>query len=101
MAKKSPEESGEGRRPERGGAKERREGGFADGEMGRGSTPYHKSHSAKQGTIAQHDATSGRGGSGIIGGGDDFKGHKTDIEHPASHAEFEELGTDRATDGRD
>jgi hypothetical protein len=94
-SKEAPEESGEGRRPERGGAKERREGGFADGEMGRGSTPYMKSHSGKRGTLAEHAATAGRGGSGIIGGADDFHGHKTDLEHPGSHAEFEELGTER------
>lgn len=100
-AMKSPEESGEGKRPERGGAKERREGGFADGEMGRGSTPYLKSHSAKPGTLAEHDATSGRGGSGIIGGGDSFKGHKEDLEHPSSHREFEDLGTDRGSGGKD
>jgi hypothetical protein len=95
---KSPEESGEGSRPQRGGKEGRREGGFEDGEHGRGSTPYMKGkHGGKQGTLAEHFATSGRGGSGIIGGADDFKGHKSDIEHPDSHAAFEELGTE--TDG--
>jgi hypothetical protein len=102
---KSPEESGEGRRPGRGGREARREGGFEDGENGRGSTPYSRKHSAKPGgySIDSHDATSGRGGSGIIGGSDDFKGHKTDLEHPGTHAEFEALGTedDGPTGGRD
>jgi hypothetical protein len=99
----SPEEHGEGSRPQRGGKEMRREGGFSDGEYGRGSTPYLKGkHGGKQGTLAQHEATAGRGGSGIIGGGDSFKGHKEDIEHPASHADFEELGTEAdGSGGRD
>ena len=103
MAKlKSPEESGEGSRPQRGGKEVRREGGFEDGQYGRGSTPYKRSHSAKPASLSEHEATSGRGGSGIIGGGDDFKGHKSDIEHPDSHAAFEDLGTERdGSGGRD
>jgi hypothetical protein len=89
---KSPEEHGEGKRPARGGKEERREGGFADGEFGRGSTPYMKSHSAKPASLASHGATAGRGGSGVIGRGDDFKSHAPDLEHPDSHAAFERLG---------
>ena len=93
---KSPEESGEGKRPPRGEkAKEFDGGGFTEGTHGRGSTPYMKSHSAKPGTMDQHAATAGRGGSGIIGGADDFHGHKQDIEHPDSHSAFEELGRER------
>jgi hypothetical protein len=92
----SPEEHGEGKRPPRTGkSKEFDGGGFMEGDHGRGSTPYTKKHSAKPGTLEEHGATSGRGGSGIIGGGDDFKGHKSDIDYPSSHAEFEELGTER------
>jgi hypothetical protein len=90
----SPEEHGEGKRPGRGGKTVRQEGGFVDGEYGRGSTPYRKSHGAAAGTLNQHAGNSGRGGSGIIGGGDGFKGHKEDIEHPQSHSEFENLGRD-------
>lgn len=91
---KSPEESGEGKRPARGGKTVRQEGGFVDGEYGRGSTPYRTSHSASPGTLRQHDGTSGRGGSGIIGKGDGFKNHAEDLEHPLSHKDFEELGRD-------
>lgn len=92
----SPEERSAGKRPERGGASTRQEGGFADGEFGRGSTPYKRSHSAKPNglSIADHEATSGRGGSGVFGKGDGFKGHAPDLEHPMSHAEFESLGSD-------
>ena len=102
-AKKSPEESGEGKRPERTGkSREFDGGGFLEGDHGRGSTPYTKKHSAKPASLAAHAATSGRGGSGIVGGADDFKGHKSDIEHPGSHAEFEELGAeDSGSGGRD
>jgi hypothetical protein len=88
----SPEESGEGARASRGGKPAREEGGFSDGEFGRGSTPYRKSHSASPGTLKQHDATAGRGASGIFGGADQHKSHSEDLEHPQSHAEFEELG---------
>lgn len=91
---KSPEESGEGKRPARGGKTVRQEGGFVDGEYGRGSTPYRKSQSCPPGTLKQHEGTSGRGGSGIIGKGDGFKNHSEDLEHPLSHDEFEELGRD-------
>lgn len=91
----SPEEMGEGVRPKRGGESAREEGGFADGEYGRGSTPYLKGkHGGVEGSIAKHGATAGRGGSGIIGKGDGFKGHSEDIAHPASHREFEMLGQD-------
>ena len=90
----SPEEHGEGSRPPRGG--ERSEGGFEEGSHGRGPTPYKRSQSAKPNghPIEKHFATAGRGGSGIIGGADGFKGHKADIEHPQSHSEFEALGAD-------
>jgi hypothetical protein len=104
MARKleSPEEMGEGTRPARGGREARQEGGFEDGEMGRGSTPYLKSkHGGTEGSIAKHSATSGRGGSGIIGKGDSFKGHSEDIEHPQSHSEFEQLGQGGPTGGED
>jgi len=102
----SPEEHGEGRRPARGGREAREEGGFADGEHGRGSTPYNRrKHSAKpEGhSISAHEATSGRGGSGIIGKADGFKGHSEDIEHPMSHSDFEALGVedDGMAGGRD
>ena len=93
----SPEEHGEGKRPERGGESAREEGGFAEGEYGRGSTPYRRHHSGKHvdgQSMEAHTATSGRGGSGIIGGGDGFKGHKEDLEHPLSHEDFEGLGGD-------
>lgn len=96
----SPEEMGEGRRPARGGREVREEGGFADGEYGRGSTPYLKSkHGGVEGSIAKHAATAGRGGSGIIGKSDGFKGHAEDIAHPASHREFEMLGQEGSGGG--
>jgi hypothetical protein len=104
MARKleSPEEMGEGSRPPRGGAGAREEGGFAEGEFGRGPTPYLKSkHGGIEGSIAKHVATSGRGGSGIIGKGDSFKGHAQDIEHPQSHREFEMLGQGGSSGGED
>jgi hypothetical protein len=66
--------------------------GFAEGEHGRGPSPYRTSHSAAPGTLAQHAATAGRGGSGRIGKGDGFKTRSEDVEHPVSHSEFEELG---------
>jgi len=66
--------------------------GFADGTHGRGSTPYKKSHSAKPASKESHSALSGRGGTGVIGRGDQHKGHSEDIAHPQSHAEFEKLG---------
>lgn len=102
MAKnESPEESGEGSRPQRGGMRE--EGGFAEGTHGRGPTPYKKSHSSKPNghSLEAHLATSGRGGSGIIGGADGNKGPKQDIEHPQSHADFENLGVGGSTGGSD
>ena len=89
----SPEEHGEGPRPPRGGSRE--EGGFAEGEAGRGPTPYKRSHSPKPNghSLEAHMATAGRGGSGIIGGADGNKGTKADLEHPQSHGDFEALGT--------
>lgn len=89
---KSKHEVSEGKKAARGGAAERHEGGFAEGEMGRGPTPYSKSHSAAPGTLKQHQATAGRGAAGIYGKNDQHKGHSPDLEHPASHSEFEELG---------
>lgn len=92
----SPEEEQResGDRPAR--APKAMEGGFKEGEHGRGPTPFMKSHSAKPAgySIEAHMGDSGRGGSGILGGGDSFKGSKGDVSHPASHAEFEALGTD-------
>lgn len=94
--RKSPEESGEGRRPERGGGAKREEGGFMEGDYGRGPTPFKMSHTKKPHgySLEAHAATSGRGGSGIIGKHDSFKSHAEDLEHPQSHDEFERLGTD-------
>lgn len=97
----SPEEEGAGRKPPRGGETAREEGGFADGEYGRGSTPYKKSHSAPMGTLENHSGTSGRGGSGIFGKSDQFKGHAKDLEHPCTHAEFERMGHDDGVGGDD
>lgn len=90
---KSPEEFGEGPRPPRGGNLE--EGGFSEGEGGRGPNPYKRSHSPKPNghSLEAHLATSGRGGSGIIGGADGNKGAKADVAHPESHGDFEALGT--------
>lgn len=91
---KSPEESGEGARPARGSSGPF-EGGFSEGQMGRGPTPYKKSHSPKPNghSMEAHLATSGRGDSGIIGGADGNKGPKEDLQHPQSHGAFESLGT--------
>ena len=97
MRNQSPEEHGEGHpRPPRGGKAAREEGGFEEGTFGRGPTPYTKSHSPKANghSISTHMSDSGRGGSGIIGKGDSFKGHSQDICHPESHGEFEGLGAD-------
>lgn len=88
----SKRESAEGKKASRGGNSKRHEGGFAEGDYGRGPTPYAKSHSASPGTLAQHAATAGRGAAGIFGAGEQHKGHSADLGHPASHAEFEELG---------
>lgn len=91
--RKSPEEYGEGPRPARGSSGPFE--GFSEGTHGRGPTPYKKSHSAKPNghSLEAHEATSGRGGSGIFGGSDSTKGHVADYEHPQSHSEFEALGT--------
>ena len=96
-SKESPEEHGEGKRAARGTSGPFDGGGFSDGEYGRGSTPYMRKHSGKPGghSLEAHSATSGRGGTGIFGGGDDHKGHNKDYEHPSSHSEFESLGTER------
>src|SRR5690242_3901975 len=68
--------------------------GFADGTYGRGSTPYKSGHSSAKGghPIEAHTALSGRGGTGVIGKGDQHKGHSEDVAHPRTHAEFERLG---------
>ncbi len=101
----SPEEFGEGTRPPRGGREARHEGGFAEGEHGRGPNPYRRGHSGPHvngQSLDVHGGTSGRGGSGIIGKGDGHKGHSEDIEHPSSHEEFEALGgVDGGAGGRD
>lgn len=71
--------------------------GFSEGMHGRGPTPYKKSHSGGNHlghSIDSHMGTSGRGGTGIIGMGDGFKGRSEDVESPASHADFESLGAD-------
>lgn len=91
MGLKSKHEVRDGKAASRGGAAERHEGGFAEGEFGRGPTPYKKSHSAAPGTLAQHAATSGRGAGGHYGKEGNM-GHAEDLCHPESHAEFEELG---------
>jgi hypothetical protein len=89
----APEEGKEGKRPGRKGKdKEWSGGGFREGSHGIGSTPYMKSHSAAPASLKSHDATSGRGGGGVIGKADDFKGHAKDLEHPDSHEAFERLG---------
>lgn len=93
---KAPEETGEGPRPARTGpGKEFDGGGFKEGTHGRGPTPYKRSHSHKNGagmSTDQYEGPAGRGGSGVIGKGDDFKQRTSDIEHPSSHAAFERLG---------
>lgn len=66
--------------------------GFAEGEHGRGPSPYKSGHSVAPGTFEQHSATSGRGASGVFGKGDGFKGRAQDVEHACTHAEFEKLG---------
>ena len=91
----SPEEHGGGKKPPRGGNASRHEGGFAEGEYGRGPMPYKISHSGRHAAGQPHDVhsgTSGRGGGGIIGKGDGHKDRSADVEHPQSHAEFERLG---------
>jgi hypothetical protein len=96
----SPEEHGEGRRPPRGGT--RPEGGFSEGSHGRGPTPYLKNkHGGHQAKVDAHLGVKGRGGSGIIGKGDGFKGLSEDVEHPQSHEEFERLGADDGVGGLD
>jgi len=92
MGKKSKREVSDGKGASAGGGAKRKEGGFPEGDYGRGPTPYKKSHSAAPGTLSQHTATSGRGAGGIYGGSDQNKTHAADVEHPCSHAEFEQLG---------
>lgn len=93
----SPEESqrDSGDRPARGSSGPFGSG-MEEGEHGRGSTPYLKSHSPKPGghSIEAHMSDTGRGGSGIIGKGDSFKGMAQDIQQPQSHGAFESLGVD-------
>jgi hypothetical protein len=92
---RAPEEGANSRKVPRGGAEKRHEGGFREGEMGRGPTPYKKSHSHRNGAgmdLNEYEGTAGRGGGGIIGKSDNFKAHSEDIEHPQSHADFERLG---------
>lgn len=81
---------------ERGGGESREEGGFSEGEHGRGPMPYLRRHSSKPDghSLDAHMSDTGRGGGGIIGKGDDFKGRSEDVAHPASHSEFEALGTE-------
>ena len=96
MREKAPEETGMGPRAKRGGEKARHEGGFKEGEFGRGPTPFHPhmSHNRGRGMgTAAHEGTSGRGGEGRIGENDDHKLRSEDLSHPQSHAEFERLGT--------
>lgn len=95
----SPEEGqrDSGDRPSHTGSGPFDGGGIEEGKHGRGATPYLKSHSSKPGGygLAAHAATAGRGGSGILGKGDDFKGrHTAEVGQPDSHAGFEALGTD-------
>lgn len=92
MGLKSKREVNDGAKAPRGGSAARHEGGFAEGTHGRGPTPYSKSHSKAPGTFEQHKATAGRGAAGIYGKSDAFKQHAQDLEHPDTHAEFEQLG---------
>lgn len=82
-------------KPPKGGAESRHEGGFAEGEYGRGPTPYKRSHSPKAGghSLEAHIGTAGRGDGGFTGGSEQNKGHVEDLRHPQSHGEFEALGT--------
>lgn len=92
---KAPEESGHARKLPKGGAESRHEGGFREGEYGRGPTPYKRSQSHKGGSGMGTEAymgPAGRGGGAIAGRGDSFKSHAEDVAHPGSHAEFERLG---------
>jgi hypothetical protein len=92
---KAPEETGNARKLPKGGAAARHEGGFREGEFGRGPTPYKRSHSHKNGagmSIDPYMGPAGRGGGGVAGKGDDFKRHAEDVQHPESHAAFERLG---------
>lgn len=94
----SPEEGQKdsGDRPGRGGSGPFDGGGIAEGMHGRGSTPFKLSQSSapKGHSIEAHMSDTGRGGSGILGKGDSFKGHAPDIAHPDTHAAFESLGVD-------
>lgn len=98
----SPEESLRREHAPTGGKASRGEGGFSEGEHGRGPTPYLRGHSKKPNghPIEAHFADTGRGGSGVAGKGDDFKGrHTQDVEHPQSHSEFEALGASDSDEG--
>lgn len=91
----APEESGGKKDAARRGAGPF-DSGFGEGQHGRGPSPYRSSHSVAPGSLSQHAATSGRGGSGRIGKGDGFKTRSEDVAHPADHAAFENLGRDDA-----
>ncbi len=66
---------------------------FQSGKHGRGPTPFSTSMSRKPAGLKAHKATSGRGSSGVQGGGRDSQEPMTgDIEHPQSHSGFEALG---------
>lgn len=93
--KESAEErSGSAGHVPKGGSKSRHEGGFAEGEYGRGPMPYHGHMSGKKnghGTEG-HVGSAGRGDGGITGKHDSFVGRSEDVKHPQSHDEFECLG---------
>jgi hypothetical protein len=92
---KAPEESRSSGKLPKGGAESRHEGGFREGEFGRGPTPYKLSHSHKNGAIREtgpYMGPAGRGGAGTVGKSDNFKQRSEDVEHPSSHAAFERLG---------
>lgn len=62
-------------------------------KRGIGPTPYSTSMSRKPASHKAHKATSGRGFTGVQGGGRDSHEEMTgDIDHPQSHSSFEALG---------
>ena len=91
----SPEEHGSGHKKAPRGSGGPFDSGFSEGHHGRGPSPYHKGkHSTHPDghPLEHHAANAGRGGTGIIGKGDGFKGRTHDTAHPQDHAEFEALG---------
>ena len=92
---KSPEEHGKGHPPLKRGSAGPFDSGFGEGEHGRGPSPYNRKMSPKYNGHSReaHAGNAGRGGAGVIGKGDAFKGRSEDIAHPKTHAEFEALGT--------